>query len=149
MTLPVSHFEQEYPHTCVVTCIRMVLAYLGQEHSEEELSTACGTVPVWGTRPDVAVAGLERLGYHGLWFENANLERILDLLDQNWPVIVFVRAAELPHGRAGIHAVVVVGIEEKQVICLDPAPEVELRLPLSAFLEVWSGMGNQGMVVWV
>ena len=44
---------------------------------------------------------------------------------------------------------IIVGIEEEQVICLDPALEVELRLTLSAFLEVWSGMSNQGMVVWV
>ena len=40
MTLPVPHFKQEYPHTCVVACIRIVLAYLGQEHTEEELSRA-------------------------------------------------------------------------------------------------------------
>ena len=57
--------------------------------------------------------------------------------------------AELPHGRAGVHAVIIVGIEEEQVICLDPTLEVELRLTLFAFLEVWSGLGNQGMVVWV
>ena len=44
---------------------------------------------------------------------------------------------------------IIVGIEEEQVICLDPTLEVELRLTLFAFLEVWSGLGNQGMVVWV
>ena len=40
MTLPVPHFKQEYPHTCVVACIRMVLAYLGQEHTALNFPTA-------------------------------------------------------------------------------------------------------------
>lgn len=127
----------------------MVLAYWGKEHSEEELAHAFGTVPVWGTRPDSAVVGLEGLGYHALWFEDATLERLLDLLSQKWPVIVFLRAADLPHGRAGLHAVIVAGMENEIVICLDPSLDRELSLELSLFLKAWSKLGHQGLVVWV
>ena len=149
MKLTVPHFQQQYPHTCLPACVRMVLVYWGQEHTEEELVRELGTVPIWGTQPDRAVAGLEGLGYHALWFENATLERLLDLLVQNWPVIVFLRAADLPQGRAGLHAVVVVGIEGEGVFCLDPHLDQELRFELSSFLKIWSHLGHQGLVVWV
>jgi hypothetical protein len=95
------------------------------------------------------VAGLESLGYHALWFENATFERLLDLLVQDWPVIVFLRAADLPHGRAGLHAVIVVGVEGELITCLDPNLDQELRLELSSFLRAWSPLGYQGLVVWV
>ncbi|MBI4672633.1 MAG: C39 family peptidase [Chloroflexi bacterium] len=112
----------------------MVLAYRGKAHREEELAEHCGSVPPWGTRPENVVAGLENLGYHALWFENATLERLLELLARDWPVIVFLRAGDLPHGRAGLHSVVIVGIEGEQVVCLDPVLDRALRLGLSPFL---------------
>lgn len=92
---------------------------------------------------------MEELGYHALWFENATFERLLDLLAQGWPVIVFLRATDLPHGRAGLHAVVVIGIEGEQVSCLDPNLDHELTLELFSFLKAWSSLGHQGLVVWV
>jgi ABC-type bacteriocin/lantibiotic exporter with double-glycine peptidase domain len=127
----------------------MVLAYWGREHSEEELAQAFGTVPVWGTRPDRVVFGLEKLGYHALWFENATLERLLDLLAEGWPVIVFVRATDLPYGRAGLHAVVVIGVESERVTYLDPRLDREFSLELSSFLKAWSSLERQGLVVWL
>ncbi len=149
MKLPVPHFKQQHSYSCLPACVRMVLAYWGQEHSEEELAQALGTLPVWGTRPESVVAGLDKLGYHALWFERATLERLLDLLAEGWPVIVFVRAADLPHGRVGLHAVVVVRIEGGQVTCLDPTLDHELSVELSSFLKAWSSLEHQGLVVWV
>ena len=147
MKLPL--FRQEHPHTCLPACIRIVLAYRGQQHSEAELAQACGTVPVWGTLPAEAVNGLESLGYRALWFENANLERLVQLLDQDWPVIVFLRAADLPHGRAGLHAVVIAGLESGYVIFVDPAVGTEVHLSLNKFIYAWLALGNQGMVIWL
>ncbi len=148
MKLRVPHFRQQHPHTCLPACVRMVLAYWSKKHDEEELAQAFNTMPVWGTRPENVVAGLEEMGYHALWFENAALERLLDLLDNGWPVIVFLRAADLPHGRTGLHAVVVIGIEGEQVIYLDPNLDDEQRLELSSFMKAWSSMGHQGLAVW-
>ena len=147
MKLDVPHLKQGLPYTCLPARIRMVLAYWGKEHSEEELASISGTTPVWGTNPGGAVEGLERLGYHALWFENATLERLLDLLDIGWPVIVFLRAADLPHGRAGLHAVVVVGMEDNEIIYLDPQLDFETRLELSRFLRAWASLGQQGLAV--
>jgi len=92
---------------------------------------------------------LEKLGYHALWFENANLERLFELLHQDWPVIVFLRAADLPHGQSGLHAVVVGRAEADQVVFVDPALGAEGQLDLDAFTRAWSALGNQGVVVWL
>ena len=127
----------------------MVLAYRGKEHSEPELAEALGTVWGLGTNPESAIKGLESLGYHALWFENATRERLADLLSQSWPVIVFVRASDLPHGRAGLHAMVLVDIGDGQVTCLDPTFDRPLTLKLSVFLSAWKILGNQGLVVWL
>lgn len=130
-------------------CVRMVLAYRGRDHSEQELAEALGTVRSLGTNPESAIKGLESLGYHALWFENATRERLADLLSQNWPVIVFVRASDLPHGRAGLHAMVLVNIGDGQVTCLDPSLDQPLILKLSVFLGAWKVLGNQGLVIWL
>jgi len=58
----------------------MVLAYRGLEYSEGELAWAFGTVSGLGTNPEGVIVGLEGMGYHALWFENATLERLVDLL---------------------------------------------------------------------
>ncbi|MGB4977869.1 MAG: hypothetical protein WBR35_14130, partial [Anaerolineae bacterium] len=55
----------------------MVLAYRGRKHDEQELVQALGTVRGLGTNPESAITGLESMGYHALWFENATLERLL------------------------------------------------------------------------
>jgi ABC-type bacteriocin/lantibiotic exporter with double-glycine peptidase domain len=147
MNLPLYH--QEQPHTCLPACIRIVLAYKGKEHTEAELAEVCGSVPIWGTLSSEAVDGLEGLGYQALWFENADLERLLELLAQDWPVIVFLRAADLPHGRVGLHAVVVAGLEAEHIVCVEPALGIETKFALKDFLHSWSVLGNQGMVVWL
>jgi hypothetical protein len=89
------------------------------------------------------------MGYHALWFENATRERLTEFLSQNWPVIVFLRASDLPHGRVGLHAVVLVDIGDGQVTCLDPSLDRPLTLKLSEFLSAWKILGNQGLVVWL
>jgi ABC-type bacteriocin/lantibiotic exporter with double-glycine peptidase domain len=149
MKLAVPHFEQAYPHTCLPACVRMVLAYHNRQHSEEELVQAFNSIPVLGTRPENVIIGLEGMGYHALWFENAMLERLLELLAYNWPIIVFLRAKDLPHGRAGLHAVVVIDINGREVVCLDPALNHELHLELPLFLNIWANLGHQGLVIWV
>ena len=147
--LAVPHFQQQHPYTCIPACARMVLAYWGHTHGEEELAQAFDTLPFLGTLPEKAVDGLKKLGYHALWFENATIERLLNLLAHEWPVVVFLRAADLPHGRAGLHAVVLVDIEEKSVICQDPSLKTsDFRLSVSIFWRAWSALDHQGLVIW-
>lgn len=142
-------FRQERPETCLPAAIRMVLHHWGRDYSEKELVEICGTVPRFGTPPDAAVAGLEKAGYGALWFENATLERLIRLLEQNWPVIIFLPASALPHGRSGFHAIVLTAVKEREIVAMDPALGKEFRMALNAFLRAWALLDNQGMVVWV
>lgn len=149
MKLKVSHFRQSTPHTCLPACVEMVLDYWGETYTEDELAEAFKTVPLLGTLPENVVSGIESLGYRALWFEGATLDRLSKLLDQEWPIIVFLRSANLPYGVAGLHAVVVIEVTETSVSYLDPTLSYEYSLEISDFLIAWSPLGNQGIVIWM
>lgn len=74
----------------------MVLAYRGQLVEEAEVAAACHTTPLRGTLPERAVEGVQQLGHHALWFENANLGRLQDLISHSWPVSSFCERATFP-----------------------------------------------------
>ena len=148
MRISVPHFRQETPHTCLPACVRMVLAYLGNIQPERKLTIAFQTTPGWGTLPEHVEPALTTWGYQVRWFENATLERLEQLHANNFPVIALLRAVDLSHGLGGLHAVVIVDIDEQSVICLDPVLDHELKLDLAEFLRIWSRLNNQGIVIW-
>lgn len=149
MPLDVPLRRQEHPWTCLPACIRMVLAYRGNWLEEAAIAAACGTVPLRGTQPERAVEGVQQLGYHALWFENADLFRLQDLIEHDWPVIVFLRSRDLPAGGHGLHGVVVTGVEDDNVIIADPQSNSRFPLSRKQFLSAWAALDAQGMVVWL
>lgn len=148
MTLDVPIFAQEHSWTCVPACIRMILAYQGDVRNEHEIAEACATRAPVGTLPEKAVDGVAKLGYRALWFENADFERLESLISHGWPVIVFVRAEDLPHGRRGLHSAVVVGITDRVVVMADPALGRSFEMNVADFERAWRVLNAQGMVVW-
>jgi predicted double-glycine peptidase len=127
----------------------MVLAYRGRLIEEAAIAAACGTVSLRGTQPEKAVEGVQQLGYHALWFENADLSRLQDLIEHDWPVIVFLRARDLPAGGHGLHGVIVIGVEDDNVIIADPRSNSRFPLARKQFLSAWAALDAQGMVVWL
>lgn len=97
MKLKVPHFRQEYPYTCLPACIRMVLAYRGKRHIERQIAIACQTLPPLGTQPEAVEDGLKLLGYNCRWFEGVTIEKLRELLSNDWPIIIFVYAVDLHH----------------------------------------------------
>lgn len=148
MRIPVPHFLQETDYTCLPACVRMVLAFLGDDQPERKLALAFQTVPDWGTLPGNVETALTTWGYRVRWFENVMLERLEQLHANNFPVIAFLRAVDLPHGTGGLHAVVIVDIDEQSVSCLDPTLDHDLKLDLAEFLRIWARLNQQGMVIW-
>ncbi len=148
MRISVPHFQQETAYTCLPACVRMVLAYLGDEQPERKLAIAFQTTPGWGTLPEHVEAALTTWGYQVRWFENATLERLEQLQANTFPMIAFLRAVDLPHGTGGLHAVVIVDIDEHCVTCLDPVLDHDLKLDLAEFLRIWARLNHQGMVIW-
>jgi ABC-type bacteriocin/lantibiotic exporter with double-glycine peptidase domain len=149
MKLKVPHFRQEYPYTCLPACIRMVLAYRGKKHSERQIALACQTLPPFGTQPEAVEDGLKALGYQCRWFEGTTTKKLRELLTNDWPVIIFVYAADLHRGGSGLHAVVLVDLDDSAVLLLDPAQNRPTKLSLKTFEILWANLGNQGMVVWL
>ena len=149
MTLSVPHFQQATPYTCLPACVRMILAFRGQYHSEAELAQAFNTIPLLGTLPEHVVSSLEGMGYHALWFENATVDRLRALLDHGWPIIALLRAVDLPQGTAGLHAVVVIGVASVEITFLDPTQSCPTTMEEFDFVQAWSKLDHQGIVVWV
>jgi len=146
--LSVPHFQQATSYTCIPACVRMVLAYHGKFYSEQELAFAFHTVPLLGTLPENITPALEEWGHHVRWFERGTLEQLTKLLAQNLPVILFVRAKDLPQGGSGLHALVVVRLDHRAAVLLDPTLKKALRLNIKEFIRIWTNFGNEGMVIW-
>jgi ABC-type bacteriocin/lantibiotic exporter with double-glycine peptidase domain len=139
-------FPQSQPYTCVAACLRTVLAALGAAYSEEDLARACHTDPSGATLSDAAAAA-QSLGFNALFIPEATFEMLTGWLQRGVPMIVGIAAEALAHGATGGHAVVVCGLEQGQVLVVDPAIGVERRLDLEAFLRAWHRRHNRGLVV--
>lgn len=147
MRLNVPHFKQETSYTCLPACICMVLAFLGERYTERELAEAFQTAPWLGTLPENVTSVLEEWGYTVHWFENGTTEQIARIVAQRLPVIAFVRAADLPHGVGGFHAVVIIQIDGRFVTLLDPTLDKEWQFSAKEFSQIWTKFGNEGMVI--
>ncbi|MCE7989542.1 MAG: hypothetical protein DYG89_50975 [Caldilinea sp. CFX5] len=66
----------------------------------------------------------------------------------DWPVIVFVYAADLHHGGSGLQAIVLVEMGDHKAIALDPMAKRATQIDIRAFETMWTNFGNQGMVIW-
>jgi len=124
----------------------VVLAALGADYPEDELARACNTNPSGATLSDAANA-VRSLGFNALFLPEATFEMLSGWLQRGVPMIVGIAVEDLVHGVTGSHAVVVCGIEEGQVIVVDPAIGAERRLELEMFLRAWRRRNNRGLVV--
>src|SRR5688500_17387626 len=100
MRLEVPCFRQELSYTCVPACLRMVLAYLGEEYVEADLATVCGTSRI-GTSEGGVVRALETLGCDYEYLERGDLDTITSWLAEGHPVIVFLRIDHLMVSASG------------------------------------------------
>lgn len=146
MKVELTPFQQSRPYTCVAACLRVVLAALGADYSEDDLARACNTDPSGATLADAASAA-RSLGFNALFLPEATFEMLSGWLQRGVPMIVGIAVDDLVHGVTGGHAVVVCGIEEGQVIVVDLAIGAERRLELETFLRAWRRRNNRGLVV--
>lgn len=135
--LSVPHYKQESRATCLPACVRMVLAYYGEERTEAELSQWLN-VRFIGAQTE----NLRRLRQHGyeVYLEQSSWGELSDWLLEDVPPIAFVNAAELPGWFVpyALHAVVVVGVTAEEVIFHDPQfAESPRRATWACFREAW------------
>jgi ABC-type bacteriocin/lantibiotic exporter with double-glycine peptidase domain len=116
--LNVSHVPQTAESDCLVACVSMVLDYLGQSQPYDRITQILQTR--WFGTPARNILFLDKLGLK-IVLEEQGLDEITTALEQGYPVIAFVNTAELPYWMEQTdHAVVVVGVDEREVYLNDP-----------------------------
>lgn len=143
----VPHFQQERDYSCLPACVRMVLAFYGEQHSEEELRRILKT-RVTGTSPANLMLNLPGIGYSARVFDSS-YAFLQSCISDDMPCIVHLWTPSLPHWHdAAIHAVVVTGIEDDVVLINDPVLSTPATPVLvEDFLEAWTATDHTLVLV--
>ena len=136
-SLKVPHYKQEQGGSCTPACVRMVLAYYGRIHSEDELRQLLQTGPR-GT-PARNVVHVAALGYE-VEVRFSNTAELGAALLAGTPPIVHVDTDYLDYWSVGCaHVAVLVSMELGTVSLNDPffdsAPQ---KTSLAGFLQAWA-----------
>ncbi len=111
--LPVPHFEQSDDGYCLPACVRMVLAYQGQQLSEQELVESLGTQP-FGT-PISRVTELQN-NQRLVEFRSFSEAELKHYLSRGLPLIARVWTGMLTYWpEETFHVVVVIGYDNREV----------------------------------
>ncbi len=128
--------EQELKSSCVAASARMVLIFLGDARTEEELRALLGTED-GGTK----IGHLTRLATWGyeVNFYKAGPAFLEVCLESGFPPIVALETGFLTYwDEACSHAAVLVGIDDEAVRLNDPSfPAAPRSVPLAEFLRAW------------
>lgn len=108
----IPYFTQERPESCVPACLRMVLASMGADTTEEALYLSCET-DIDGTLPSKAVQCAQSLGFNASSPRLSGLDELYEqiALSHSYP-IVFVNLSPIL-GINVIHAVIVETIDRE------------------------------------
>ena len=144
----VPYFKQEKSTTCGPACLKMILAFMGMNYSENELETICETGWLGNTCEEI-VEGAKKLGFKSEVLENIDIEELKQLLESNYPIIALLSPSILYGGIVGFgHFVVIIGFDELKVYYHDPAFEKDLGKPIDVFFEAWEKYSLKGVKIW-
>jgi ABC-type bacteriocin/lantibiotic exporter with double-glycine peptidase domain len=123
----------------------MVLGSFGLDIAESELRRQCDCTPYFGTDALKVVDVARQFGFAGTAKHTMTLAELRMLLTHGHHPIVFVDLGPID-GIEEVHAVVVVGASQYQIIVLDPL-KAERSLPLQAFSTAWAMRHNMAIIV--
>jgi ABC-type bacteriocin/lantibiotic exporter with double-glycine peptidase domain len=136
-SLSVPHCKQEQQASCTAACVRMVLAYYGRTHSEDELRQMLGTGP-HGT----VARNVERVAALGFDVEVkfSNAAELAAALLAGTPPLVYLDTGSLDYwSRDCPHVAVLVGLDLATVVLNDPfldsAPQ---KTSVTGFYQAWA-----------
>ncbi|MBI4670216.1 MAG: C39 family peptidase [Chloroflexi bacterium] len=137
--LPVSHRSQLQSADCLAACAAMVLDYLDVSFDYDDLLDLLRITPFGAKFQNLVY--LESLGVKVLT-ARGELETLATHLKRGVPPIAFVKTAELSYwDEANNHAVVIIGIEGRQVFVNDPAfADAPKRIWVDEFMLAWMDM---------
>lgn len=122
----------------------MVLASFGIDIAESKLRQRCDCTP-YGTDALMVVDVARQFGFAGAAKHTIALDELRAVLTDGHHPIVFVDLGPID-GIEDVHAVVVVGASQHQIIVLDPL-KGERSLPLQAFSTAWAMRRNLALIV--
>jgi ABC-type bacteriocin/lantibiotic exporter with double-glycine peptidase domain len=135
--LPLSRLSQQGAADCLAACAAMALAYTEQTMPYTELVKLLKIGPIGAPRRNIL--NLTSRGI-AVTYREANLTILAETyLQVGEPVIVFVDTGELHYwSTATNHAIIVVGLDEENVVALDPAfSDSALTIPHDEFQLAW------------
>ena len=134
--LPIPHHQQQRDGDCLAACAAMVLDYLGQPLDYSQLLQLL-KIKSYGA-PASNIRLLAQLDFT-VTYGVTNMASLENMLAHGQPVIVFVRANELPYwDHNSDHALVVVGYDENNIYVNDPYfPDAPLTVPKGDFELAW------------
>jgi len=134
--LPIPYQPQQSDGDCLAACAAMALAYLGQPIDYAQLLQLLEIKP-YGA-PAGNICRLARLNLK-VAYSQTDMSGLVSMLQDSWPVIVFVNTKELPYWSHGTdHALLVVGCDESQLYVNDPAhAKSPIAVPKGDFELAW------------
>ena len=139
--LRVPAIRQPSEITCLPTCVRAALLFLGRSIPQEEAEDACGTGSR-GTVVDVALDGLAGAGMDAELRQFASIDDLLGELSDGQPVIALIR-----HPSGSLHAVVVCDVTDDTVTIMDPGKGAYEGVPRQQFEDYRCRIQNEGLLV--
>ena len=144
--LPLPHFKQSRDGMCLPACVRMILAYLGDEQPESRLAKLLRTeefgAPVFNAKY------VQKLGY-SVFVGFLSKDKLERQLLQGHPVIARVWTAMLDYSiDVTSHVVVVVGFDSTHVYLNDPAfAAAPQKVLWDAFLAAWAEYDERSVII--
>jgi len=109
----------------------MILAYYGMTASEKAIGRRAKTTVSCGTSPENIVVAAQSFGLEGRWKKNATINDLRKSFDKGVPVIVsWISEDEL-------HYSVVVGVDDRRVVLLDPETAKRRIFDHERFMRIW------------
>jgi ABC-type bacteriocin/lantibiotic exporter with double-glycine peptidase domain len=136
--------KQGTPYSCVLACLRIVLASLGLELSEAALRTLCDCTP-FGTEALKAVDAARQLGFPQTVKHTLPTRELEAQVRRGIYPIVFVSTLPID-GIKGGHALVVIDMDQAGVSVYDPQ-QGERLLPRTTFDYAWVMIHNVAILV--
>ena len=134
--LPVPALSQSRPGRCLPACARMILAYLGDDRTEDELARLLKSHPAGTASRNIR--RLESWGYQ-VEYGQTSLARLHEYLTADLPPIIFVQTGSLNYWQENVnHAIVLVALTSEHATVIDPEFDLPQTVPLSHFLLAWS-----------
>jgi ABC-type bacteriocin/lantibiotic exporter with double-glycine peptidase domain len=119
------------PGLCGPASLKIVFNYYGVEASEKEIAKIAGSLKEKGTGLIGLIKAAKSFGFETMIKDNSSLFDLKKYLDKRVPVIVdwFLEDDG--------HYAVVSGLNEKEIILMDPAIGKERKIPLAKFYRLW------------